>query len=131
MIIEVDINVPDYVKYQRNVSLLLFVERNPIKFQDLHKSEGETTIFTRNFKDEEGTNRISKDFLPESFREGQQKFSSSDKFIYRFVSDVKENITNLSMDKMPGFKISWTYEPSVESQSYFRTNWLYNQEFFK
>ena len=106
--------------------------RNPIKFQDLQNSVGETTMFTYNFRNEEGKLLNSQALLPESLTKSHKKYPMvSEKYTLRFERDISEDITNLKMTMMPGFILSWRYEPSVESQSHFGTNNYPNEEFIR
>ena len=120
---------------QENISIKFKVKRNPIKFHDLHYSIGEKTVF-RTFRKE--GNRLRSEFVifPELLTNGslnQRKISDISHFIYDLNRDISEDITNLPMKQMPGFKFSWTYDPRIESQAYYNisSTSLYNYEFIK
>ena len=100
------------------------MERNPIKFQDLHSSVGEQTTFYQFIKNAEGKSDEIYTIFPEMLTEGAIKYPmSSELFAYEFKTDISENITNLPMTMMPGFNFSWTYQPMVKSQSSNKTEW--------
>ena len=123
------------MRRQENISIEFKVERNPIKFHDLHYSIGEKTLF-RTFRKEENGLREAFVVFPELLTNGslkQREMSNISHFIYDLNRDISEDITNLPMKQMPGFKFSWTYDPRIESQAYYNisSTSLYNYEFIK
>ena len=135
--IYIEVNPPEYAKSQENVSIIFDADRNPIKFNYLHNSVGEKTVFTSFLINEEGKPKHENVLFPETLTKGTVKKPmktesvTTEKFSYKFESDISEDITNIPMEMMPGFNFSWMYEPLNESQAYFRTTWPYNVEFRK
>ena len=129
----INIHPPDSVKYQGNVTINFEVERNPIKIEDLHSSVGEQTTFHQFIKNDEGKSTDVYTVFPEQLTKGAIKYPmNSEKFAYQFESDITEDVTNLPMEMMPGFNFSWKYEPKVESQPIFNTEYHpYNFGFIK
>ena len=128
-----DIKPPEYAKLNENVSVTFWVERNPIQSQYMLSSVGEKTVFDEKFIAKDGKPKEAQTFFQESLTKTNVKYANRKNamFSYKFVRKISEDITNLPMTMMPGFKWSWKYEPLYKSQGFWRNNWGHNLEFFK
>ena len=104
------INAPNEVTKQ-NLTLHFSIERIPIKNTDLINSIGEKTSFSVivNGKIK------SKLFLPDTRTKVETTYPNpeSKSFVFELNREIAEDISNLPLKLMPGFKHSWRYEPEI------------------
>ena len=135
IIVIIEIKPPQSFINNGNASVIFGVERNPIKFQYLHNSAGETTQFYARFINKKGQLDIQNTKILDSVRKTNVTFSNSDMpykmFGFRFDMDINEDLNNLPLVLMPGFKWFWEYKPKIDSQPFYRDNWSLNLEFYK